>query len=233
MRYQKQLLISTVVALGINLLFSSMVLGESDQSTVSVNRSGNLSFSAIPNSFDFGTIAVPNVKTPSFSDPTVNGGNLPISKRLTVEDTRGEGGFTVTLSANNNFSDGGSNTIVISNTAPNDNLRVVTSPTLTGVSGTTTNGIIYETNFTGPQTVNALINTNNNYFGTSNTFTDVTNNALDTSVPVVVLDGTLASTNGRIGFMTTGVAAMLDIPAFQAAGQYTSTLTWTLSDSTT
>jgi len=235
MRYKKQLFIGTVLALSLNLLCSGVALGESDQSTVNVDRVGSLSFFAIPSNFDFGTITTPGARTPEFSDPTVVSSNLPIGKRLTVEDTRGAGGFTVTLSANDNFLDGGTNTILISNTAPNDNLRIVTSPFLPGISGTTTNGVIYETGFSGPSTVNALVNTLTNDFSQESTFTNVSNNILDTSTPVVVLDGTLtlASGDGRVGLMTTGTSSMLYIPAFQGAGQYTTTLTWTLSDSTT
>ncbi len=139
----------------------------------------------------------------------------------------------VTLSANNDFIDGGSNTIPISNVSPNDNLRIVTTDQLTGVTGTASNGIIYETGFVGDQNVNAVVNTAATDFSAAGTFTSVTNNVLDTSVPIDVFDGTLASTDGRVGRMSDGVSAMFIIPAFQAAGQYTTTLTWTLSDSTT
>ena len=233
MRAQKYLTISSFIAFALNLLWGGIVLGQSNQSTVNINRTGSLSFYDIPSSFNFGTTTVQSTKTPTFSDPLVTAGSLPAGKKITVQDTRGEGGFTVTLSANGDFSDGGSNTIAISNTAPNDNLRIVTSPLVTGVTGTTTSGIVYETGFAGPQTVNAQVTTSSNNFAEEGTFTGVTGNVLDTTVPVDVFDGTLASTDGRIGRMSAGVSAMLQIPAFQADGQYVTTLTWTLTDSTT
>ncbi len=238
---RKKLIISGVLALTLNLLFAGVVFGQnqvSDQSNVNVDRTGNLSFFAIPANFNFGAMAIPNQRTAAFSDAGPSSfANLPVSKKLTVEDTRGAGGFTVTLSADGNFSDGGSNTIPVSNTAPNDNLRVVTTTNLNNSDNVpfpgASNGVIYESGFTGDQTVNAQINASGTLWGQTNTFTSVTNNVLDTSTPVNVLEGTLSSTQGRIGHMTVGVTSMLYIPQFQAPGQYITTLTWTLADSTT
>lgn len=233
MRPQKNLIFGIVLALGINLLWVGSVLGQIPaQSTVSINRTGNLSFASIPTSFDFGITTIPSQRVAAFSDPTVTAGSLPANKKLTIQDTRGEGGFTVTISANNNFINETSDTIAISNSTPNDNLRIVTTPLFTGATGTTANGIVYDSSFTGAQTVVAELNTASNNFADANTFLNVSNNVLDTTIPVDVFDGTLASTDGRIGLLSTGAAAMLYIPAFQATGQYVTTLTWTLSDST-
>ncbi len=236
MTKNKKLIIGTFVILALNMGWAGIAWGQSsNQSSVNVNRTGSLSFFAIPASLDFGTLGSPSARTPTFSDSLVDGVelvNLPSSKLISVLDTRGQGGFTVTLSANGNFSDGGTNTIRVSNVNPDDNLRIVTSSRLEGVTGTTAGGAIYETGFAGPQTVNMPINTAATDFGLEATFTGVANNALDTAVPLVVFDGTLASTTGRIGKIDTGVSAMLYIPAYQATGQYTTTLTWTLTDST-
>lgn len=234
MRQQKKLLAIGFIALGINLLWAGAVLGQSYQSTVSINRTGSLSFDTIPTSFDFGAMAVPTQRTATFSDPTVTAGSLPASKKITIQDTRGQGGFMVTLSANGNFLDNinGVATIPVSNASPNDNLRIVTSPLFTGATGVTTNGIVYEPGFGGPQTITAEVGTASNNFADANTFLNVSNNVLDTTVPVDVIDATLPGTDGRIGLMSTGVSAMLYIPAFQATGAYATTLTWTLSDST-
>ena len=232
----KNLILGTFIILTLNMGWAGIAWGQSsNQSSVNVNRTGSLSFFAIPSSLDFGTLGSPAVRTPTFSDATVNGielTNLPANKLISVLDTRGQGGFTVTLSANGDFSDGGTNTIPVSNTSPNDNLRIVSTALLSGVTGTTAGGAIYETGFVGPQTVNMPINTAATDFGLETTFTAVTNNSLDTAVPLVVFDGTLASTTGRIGKIDTGVSSMLYIPAYQATGQYTTTLTWTLTDST-
>lgn len=234
MRHQKKLLAIGFIALGINLLWAGAVLGQSYQSTVSINRTGSLSFDTIPTNFDFGAMMVPVLRTATFSDPTVTAGSLPAGKKLTVQDTRGQGGFMVTISANGNFieTSGGPGIIAVSNTSPNDNLRIVTSPLFVGATGVTTNGMVYEPGFGGPQTVSAEIGTASDNFADPNTFLNVSNNILDTAVPVDVLNGTLPGTDGRIGLVSTGVSAMLYIPAFQATGQYVTTLTWTLSDST-
>jgi hypothetical protein len=233
MKYPKILLIGSLMAFGINLMVAGSVLGQSNQSSVNVTRSGSLSFGTIPTRYNFGTITVPSKRTPTFTNSTVDVWNGGI---ISVQDTRGTGGFTVTISANGNFSDGGSNTILVSNTAPNDNLRIVTAPPDFSI-GTTQNGVSYGNGFSGPMTVSAPINVamhGGNTFGQESTFLGVTNNVLDTDVPVVVFDGTLSSTvDGRVGLMETGSAGMLYIPAYQAPGRYSTTLTWTLTDSTT
>lgn len=236
MRYQKHLAIGSFIAVTLSLAWGGVVLGQaSNQSSVNVARTGSLSFFAIPSSLDFGLMASPAIRTPTFSDQNINGIeliNLPANKLISVIDTRGQGGFTVTLSANGDFTDGGTNSIPVNNTSPNDNVRVVTTTRLDGVTGTTTNGAIYETGFVGPQTVSMPINSIATNFGLETTFTSVTGNTLDTAVPVVVFDGTLPSTDGRIGIIDAGISSMLYIPAYQASGQYTTTLTWTLTDST-
>ncbi len=232
----KNLILGTFIILALNMGWAGIAWGQSsNQSSVSVNRTGSLSFFAIPSSLDFGTLGSPGVRTPTFSDSLVDGieiVNLPANKLISVLDTRGQGGFNVTLSANGNFSDGGTNTITVSNASPNDNLRIVTTSRLGGVTGTIAGGAIYENGFVGPQTVSMPVNTAATNFGLEATFTGVASNALDTAVPLVVFDGTLASTTGRIGKIDAGVSSMLYIPAYQGSGQYTTTLTWTLTDST-
>ncbi len=233
MQKRKILIIGSFIAVTLNLALTGIAMGQSNTSTVSVNRSGSLSFIALPSSFDFGSMGIPTGRTATFSDATATAGNLPQAKRLAVQDTRGQGGFTLTLSANGDFSDGGSNSILVSNASPDDNLRIVTSPLFNGASGTTTNGVVYESGFSGPEDVTALVNTAATDFSDEATFTSVSNNILDTATPVDVLNGTLSSSTGRIGIMDVGSSAMLYIPAYQAAGSYTTTLTWTLADSTT
>lgn len=235
MSQQKKLLLGVFLGLSINLLWAGSVFGQSsNQSTVSVNRSGSLSFTSIPSSFDFGVNVVPSQRTAAFSDGGITAGNLPANKKITIQDTRGEGGFIVTISANGPFHDeNNTRTLAISNTSPNDNLRMVTTPAFDGAAGTTTGGLVYENGFIGDQTVVGRINTAAINFGDETTFTNVSNNVLDTQVPVDVFDGTLPANSGRIGKLSAAAAAMLYIPALQGSGQYFTTLTWTLSDSTT
>ncbi|MFO0780827.1 MAG: WxL domain-containing protein [Candidatus Gracilibacteria bacterium] len=235
MSQQKKLLIGAFLGLSINLLWAGSVYGQSsNQSTVSVNRAGSLSFTSIPSSFDFGVNAVPSQRTAAFSDGGVTSGNLPSNKKITIQDTRGEGGFMVTISANGPFHDeNNTHELAISNTSPNDNLRVVTTQSFDGAAGTTTGGMVYENGFVGDQTVVARIATAATNFGDETTFSSVSNNILDTQIPVDVFDGTLPASSGRIGRVSAAAAAMLYIPPLQASGQYVTTLTWTLSDSTT
>lgn len=227
----------TTLILAVNMACSYAVMAQSNQSSINITRTGTMSFVTVPTTLDFGSASIPSEKTPIFTDPVLGGsGNLPVERLLTVEDAREEGGFIVTLSANADFTNETSDTIPISATAPNDNLRIVTTPLVEGPVGTTTNGVVYLDVFSGPETVTANINTGasgTNDFGTTSTFTSVSNNILDTTTPVEVLNGTLAATDGRLGHMAVGVAGMLYIPAYQATGSYSTTLTWTLTDSTT
>jgi len=237
---QKNTLIAITFVLCLNVIWALNAMAQSNQSSINITRTGTMSFVTVPTSLDFGNTPIPTQKTATFTDPVLGGsGKLPVARLLTVEDAREAGGFIVTLGANANFTDGASNTIPISSTAPNDNLRIVTTPLVdepVDITGTTTNGVFYVDTFSGPETVTANINTaasGTNDFGTASTFTSVSNNVLDTATPVEVLNGTLASTTGRLGHMAVGIAGMLYIPAYQASGAYSATLTWTLTDSTT
>jgi hypothetical protein len=246
MKSRQKLLLAATTVLALNLLCAGTVMGQELQSTEDVNNNGSLSFYAIPTSFDFGTTGIPATRQTVFSNPSVTTGALPTSKRLTVEDTRNSGGFTVSLGANANFSDGHGDSIPVGNISPNDNLRIVTStlidPTdITGTTGdcpsTTIPCVIYESGYDGTpdaattENINAPVNTTGTNFDAAGTFTALSGNILDTSQPVEVLNGSLSADQGRVGHITVGISSMLYIPAFQASGQYTTTLTWTLTDS--
>jgi len=237
---KKTFIILCAIAFALNLLWAGIVLCETEESSVNVIRLSSLSFYAIPANLDFGSLRIPFQKTAVFSDQDVDGTQetlLPEARRLTVQDTRENGGFRVTLSANSDFTDENNDTILLRNTAPDDNMRIVTSPLVQNVTGATDSGVIYETDFTGEHGVNAEINTDATDFGSQDTFTSVSDNVLDAStpipVPVDIFDGTLSSSLGRSGRMSVGVAAMLYIPPFTAPGVYTTTMTWTLTDETT
>jgi len=233
---KKTFLILCALAFAVNLIWAGVVLCQTEEnaeSNVNVIRLSSLSFFAIPANLDFGSVRTPSQKTAAFSDQGVDGTQetqLPEARRLTVQDTRDNGGFDVTLSANSDFTDQNSDTI------PINNMRIVTTPLLQNVNGTTYEGVIYETDFTPDyhdNPVNAEVKTSAVDFGSESTFTAVNNNTLDTQTPVDVFHAPLSSSQGRSGRMSVGVAAMLYIPPFTAPGVYTTTMTWTLTDETT
>lgn len=221
--------------LAMNIAWAGIAWGQSYQSTININRTGSLSFSSIPTSFDFGVTGSMAIRKAAFTDPTVTDGTLPPSKKLTIQDTRGSGGFMVNVSVQNDFSNGLGQTIPVSSTPPNDNFRIVTSGTITGLTGTVAAGMTYETGFVDPatETVTALVNTNATDFHLESTFTAVANNILDKTVPVDVFDGSLGAAESRIGRMSAGVSGMLYVPPLQKPGTYSTIMTWTLIDSTT
>lgn len=232
MKKNKKLIIGSFIALSLNLMFSCIALGQSNTSTVNVNRAGSLSFISVPASFDFGTSASSTMRTPAFSDPTVTAGTLPNSKKLTIQDTRGSGGFTVNVAVLDDFTNGTGGIIPVSNTPPNDNFRIVSSGNITGVTGTVVNGVTYENGFVGPQNITALVNTTSNNFSLANTFTSVPNNVLDKLSPTDILSNTLPSTQGSIGQVDIAVSSMLYVQASQQPGVYSTVMVWTLQDST-
>lgn len=223
----------SAVAFFANLLLPGLTLGQTDMS-IDVTRTPYLSFLSIPESFSFGSIPASISDTNVFSD---DNGPLSAAHTIVVHDTRGSGGFTLQAVASGPFVASGAP----SNTIPAANLRMVTSGTLSIVyDAIQNNGIYYLSGFVGTpdnasvQTVLAPLRATSTNFGTVTPFDEVEaspiNNRLDTTV--TLMDGCLTETEGRFGYMATGVSDTLLIPKYQQPGEYATTVTYTLTDNT-
>lgn len=206
-----------------------------------------LTFTDIPDSFNFGTIIsgttsnhCNNTSTlPSPSDLCSNSA-VPdppgADDLLTVNDERDSGGFIVQLTTQGTFTDG-------TNTIPLDNLYVITS--IDETDPNKADGINYGADFTGSKTVTAPLYVNE-------TSDDISDPATYTSgwsyqsdpyttlrisqfggYPIDLMNGTLPSTSGRVGEMSLYTNFNLTIDYDQLPGDYSLILTYDLTDSTT
>lgn len=212
-----------------SLLLPSIVFGQ-QSSEIYVSRTPFLSFVDTPDSINFGTTSTPIATTSLFSDTGVS---LENSRLLQISDTRDCGGFNLQVEAAA-FSPGGTNAV------SNGNLYVVSSSSLASPpAGTEINNIIYVNGFSGDQNTIAPVNTTFSATCTSfnqiETFTDPTcmagTNTLN--APVDILQGSLTAPSGRDGDMAVGTSFLLQINPFTIPAQYTSTITYTLTDATT
>ncbi len=181
-------------------------------------NTGSLSITKIPDSFSFpdsypGGESFNNATGPDDGD------------RVTVQDTRNSGGFTLELQASTNFADINN----ASNTIPLTDLYVATStPTddTTDANGLSCNGIQYlETpaipdcaNVTSP--INAQFNILGG-FGTSTTYTNLTGNTVDAAVDL------MQTATNHNGSYSQFVNYYLSIPQATNIGNYQVTLTFT------
>lgn len=212
----------------VNLLYASSAGAAG--STITISSNPYLSFLDIPESITMGA--------PPFTVPVTNqslvsdaNGPLPLSRSLTVQDTREAGGFILQLDT--------AEFLPAPATDLRNNLKMVTSGVSDLYSGETpVNGIVYlpsdgETAFIGSQTVSAPLNSATTNFSDPATFTAVSGNTLNTTVDI--MDGCL-TTGGRKGKMNVHVSYNMTLPKYTvppASGdQYYSTLTYTLSDHT-
>lgn len=191
-------------------------------STIEISRTPYLFFADVPNSFSFNpvTTAVTDTELTSDSD-----GVLGDERLLTVEDTRGCGGLLLQLEASTFTPAAGASL--------NNNFRVVTS-SQSGDVGTEVNGIKYLSGFEGDQSGIAPLNVATVNFSDAELFTaapfDDGRNILNQ--PVDLIQGDLDSNSGRIGQMQLGLSFYVNITKYFNPGTYTSTLTFTLTDST-
>lgn len=148
---------------------------------------------------------------------------------LGIQDNRNSGGFEVQVQTSGTFTDG-------TNTIPLTNLFVATSvsspvysvpATDTAYPCPATNcGVIYGTSVT-ERGILAPADSEGLGLGMPGTFP-----ANFGGSAIVLMDGGLPSTKGRNGYMYQFMNYYLQVPAFQAAGNYAVKLTFTLIDDT-
>jgi hypothetical protein len=201
-------------------------------SNIAITRTPYLSFYMLPDSFAFSSLTVPVVNTPVFSDPTIDlsvpASELPITRTLLVTDTRAKGGFNLQATATN-FTGG---TVPINNSS----FRIV-STTSTNMSAghSDVDNVIYINDFTGEHGITAPLDAGAAaHFGHADTFTSVPDNTLNNSVDILlgcVLPGPDPGPYlGRNGTVGLGLSYDLIIPKFQPPADYTSTVTYTITD---
>lgn len=188
-------------------------------STISVTSTPFLSFTDVPDPFSMGSLTVPTADMELTSD---GDGNLPATRHLTIQDTRGCGGLKLQLQAGA-FAPASTQVTAA-------NLKVVTS-TSDQLSEPVVGNVEYITGFTGDQTITAPLNTASTTFSDPNVYTAVANNSLD--VARDLLQGNLSAPAGRTGEMHVSISFYLLVPKLTLPSDYATTLTFTLSDDTT
>jgi len=148
---------------------------------------------------------------------------------LGIQDNRNSGGFEVQVQVNGTFTNG-------SNTIPLSNLYVATSVASpvysvpasdTAYSCPATNcGVVYGTSVT-ERGISAPADSQGNSLGMPYAFGQNFG-----SGAVVLMDGGLPADHGRDGYVYQFLSYYLNVPAFQAAGDYAARLTFTLIDDT-
>jgi|WetSurMetagenome_2_1015567.scaffolds.fasta_scaffold294253_1 hypothetical protein len=209
-------------------------LAQNVQSGIVITRTPYLSISTLPASFTFGSATTAGSAQNVFSN---GDDNLPGTTNLiSVRDTRDSGGFILQAQASD-FTSG-------TNAFSASNLRIATSGTL--ASGTEPenellkNNIFYLYGYAGKPDDADTENATTPIFAASSKFGQIsTFNAIESrpaqnrlNAPVDVISACLPATSGRVGTMATGVAFNLNVPAYTQAGDYHSTITYTVMDFT-
>jgi len=215
-------------------VYASCTPGTDEQCLeLSIQGTGVLTLS-VPTDFRFGTFASP-ASTFSKNDTAYV---LDSKDVVTVSDLRGSGGFNLQLQVSSSgFGTGSGNYL------PLQNFYVVTTASNTG--GAASNGVEYEGPDITPQDIVAYQDANVNRTGgaltTANTFTTCgsalgsgsTFTTAGTPTPIDLMIGGVAPPNGRQGTFKQNVNFYLSVPRGQPPGDYSATLTYTLTDSTT
>lgn len=219
----------TTIIKGISALLLANMLAAGSAfaatSTIVITSTPLLAFNDIPDSGAIDSITVPTSDQEVTSD---NDGQLASSKYLEVRDTRGCGGFSLTLGADT--------FLPLTSPELRDNLRVITNED-DAATGSSSGGVKYLTGFTGTQGVTAPLNVNSTTYTDPNLFTDspfdVTDNILDNTL--TLLGGNLTAPGGRTGTMHIGLSFYIIVPKYfpPNATPYYTTLTYTLADDTT
>lgn len=204
------------------LLFLTTILASSNAfaatSTITITSTPFLSFSDIPDALSVGSLGVPTVDTEVTSDAD---GNLPVTRHLTIQDTRGCGGLNLQLQAS---------AYTPAAQLSRNNLRVITS-TNDQLSEAVVGNVEYIAGFAGDQTITPPLNTASTTFSDPNIYTAVANNSLD--VARDLLQGNLTSPTGRTGEIHVSLSFYQLVPKLTIPNDYYTTLTFTLSDDTT
>jgi len=221
---------------GLYLIISLALPAYAITSTIQVTHTPYLSFVQVPESFQipesgpFPVQILDNTIPTNYSDVL-----LPEKRYLTVQDTRGCGGFNLQVTAS-----AFQPAPTPPNPSLNDGLRILTS-TYDAQTGTEENGVKYyaaeEETYTGEKGIIAPLNTASTDFNNTAIFSappfDNGSNIMLTDTPVDIMQGELAAPLGRDGIMHLATTFALKIPKFYAPDDYYTTLTFTLTDATT
>jgi hypothetical protein len=214
-------------------------LGSNEFCATQSISSSTLTFTSVPESIFFSLPAITGSDEEFFNNGDTD--NPDTEDLLSVFDDRGTGcsglsctgggGYEVHVDISGDFTSG-------TDTIPDDNLYIVTS--IDEDDAGAEDGLIYETGFEGDNnaTVPLYIETGSGCWAcylleTADTYTDLAPDSQFGSGPLVLIDGSLPSSNGRKGIMSLFSNFYLLVPAFQASGEYSATITYTLLDSTT
>lgn len=209
-----------------------------------VISSSTLTFTEIPDSFNFGAIQNgatnhnctngSNISSPAYTCSTDQTPIPGVDDMLKVYDDRNSGGFLVNVQPLDTFSSENADEI------PLTNLYVLTTLPEDPSPGTNdiTNGITYSDGAAGEQGIVAPAFVNEfapDYADISvpETYTDPAINAHFGDNPVVLMDGTLNESLGRSGYFSQYVNYYLTTTPTQPAGNYSIVLFFDLMDSTT
>jgi len=212
-------------------------------STIKITRSPYLAFNTIPTPFNISnnqssTVTVPTTDTQLTSNQSSQ--PLPETNYLTVQDTRGCGGFNLQVSAN-----AFTPAPTAPNTSLNNDFRIITS-TNDNITGTNVEtdasnpGIKYygedDTTFTGTKGIVAPLNITTTNFADPTLFTSAPfntgSNILTPNTQIDLMQGGLTAPNGRNGLMHLSLSYYITIPKFTIPNTYYSTITYTLTDNT-
>lgn len=205
--------------------------------TQSISAS-TLTFTSIPENILFVLSEITGDDKPLFNNGAAN--NPDSEDLLGIYDDRGTGcsgficagggGYEVQVDISGNFLSG-------DDSIPAGNLYIVTS--IDEDNSGKNNGLVYETGFEGDNNaiVPLYVNTgsacaNCGLLETVATYVNLAPDSRFGSGPLVLIDGNLASDNGRKGTMSLFANFYLLVSAFQAKGDYSATITYTLLDST-
>jgi hypothetical protein len=193
-------------------------------SSIDVTRTPYLAIDTVPAAFGFPPIGARSSARVVFSDGE---GPLSASRILRVTDARGSGGFTIQAQASG-FMNG-------SDIIPASALRVVSTPSFDFSADSVVAGnVLYVNPFTGPKTIIAPLSADGTAFGQAGTFDAVQDRTTGNTMekPVDILKGCLPLGEGRTGSVAVGLAFALEIPPYAVPGDYSSTITYTITDHT-
>jgi hypothetical protein len=223
-RFLKNLFRLTALVTGALLiasLFISATAQSQQSSYITITTVPFLSFSDIPDSVHYGSYTT---DTSGQAFYTQSGSTLDDASVLMVKDTRACGGFEVQLSTSEPAFPA---------------TRVVTSTEIdpaVGITGSINNNLIYVTGFSGDTSATAPHNTTCTDFSATATYdsgscTNTTNNIVGSTR--TLMSGALTAPTGRDGEIAVGAAFQTSLDPYTPSGNYSTTLTYTLLDSTT
>ena len=232
-------LIKTIAKSTLTLSIIMLTLSQASAltSTIKITRSPYLAFTQIPSPLNL-TTSTPTTDKQLTSDQSSQ--QLPEDRYITIQDTRGCGGFNLQISA-----DAFTPTPTAPNTSLNTDFRIITSTndniTGTNVETDSSNpGIKYygedNTTFSGTKGIVAPLNVTTTNFADPTLFTSAPfntgSNILTAGTQIDLMQGGLTAPSGRNGLIHLSTSYYITIPKFTIPNNYYTTITYTLTDNT-